>query len=319
MSQLVVLNAERLATEELCPRRRFWTEKYAQLRVSPLRALYMALDAGLRTAHDPEKAAESELLSLARSPGLDIVGGDVYAIAMHYTKLAGILALALRSLSDAPWRPVDPIPLSRGGTWHSALYDTGDEHPRRVVLVDRWTDDRAMEERMGWRTLGEVCALNRPVVLCGIVIGASHQGRRHSHWTLCRLAPHTNVVRFIRKMGSDGFSPSWRKVQREDLDIPTETWLTKMREDGCFRDLVHKVKVPVPANRPVYMAQMLRMARDMASHRALPPIRLAGCFGWSPCNFLKACHTPTTPESLGFVARSSLKTLISIIASPLGT
>src|SRR5208337_5002799 len=46
VSQLVVLNAERLATEELCPRRRFWTEKYAQLRVSPLRALYMALDAG---------------------------------------------------------------------------------------------------------------------------------------------------------------------------------------------------------------------------------------------------------------------------------
>src|ERR1035441_1103226 len=106
---MIALSAERMTTHELCERRRAWTEKYAHLRVSLLRALYMALDAGLTTDADPEKAAENQFLALARSPGLDIVGQDVYSVAVSHAKLAGILAVALRSAWNDPWKPVDPV------------------------------------------------------------------------------------------------------------------------------------------------------------------------------------------------------------------
>ena len=87
---LPIINAEMLSTWELCPRRAVWQERYINLRVSIIRALYMALDAGLTTTDDPEKAAENHFLSLSREPGLDILGADVFAVAVHSAKLAGI-------------------------------------------------------------------------------------------------------------------------------------------------------------------------------------------------------------------------------------
>ncbi len=59
---LPIINAEMLSTWELCPRRAVWQERYINLRVSIIRALYMALDAGLTTTDDPEKAAENHFL-----------------------------------------------------------------------------------------------------------------------------------------------------------------------------------------------------------------------------------------------------------------
>src|SRR5271166_3958198 len=146
-----VISAEQLSTYETCPRRYKWTDEYELLRISPVRALYVALDAGLRAESDPEQVAESMFLGLARKPGLDVAGGNVYAMAMHHAKLAGVLAVALRSAWQEPWHPVDTVTLPDGSGWRGALYRSGDGPPRRIVLVDRWTDDRRLQEIGGWR------------------------------------------------------------------------------------------------------------------------------------------------------------------------
>jgi hypothetical protein len=135
-----IVSAEKIMAWESCPRRFAWQVRYAALRISPIRALYIALDVGLRTEKDPEKAAENRFLALAASPGLDITGHDVYQVAMHYSKLAGILAMALRSAWSEPWEAIEV------SGWVSGCYRTGDGMVRRLALVDRWSDDRKQQE-----------------------------------------------------------------------------------------------------------------------------------------------------------------------------
>ena len=301
-----IINAEKLSTWELCARRAVWQERYVNLRVSLIRALYMALDAGLCTDKDPEKAAENQFLSLARDPGLDILGSDVFAIAVHYSKLAGILALSLRSAFAKPWEHVGMAPLPKGIAWKSSLY-IAEAKLRRIVLVDHWSDDRRMEERWNWYTVGEVCALNIPFLLHAITIGKSQEKRRYSPWTRCTQAPHTNVFRFKRKKSTEGFAPSWREAWREDCDIPTEHWLTRMREDGCMTDLVHTLEIPKLPSKDAYLKEMVRMAREIERAPELPNMRLKGCFGFAPCPFRFVCHdelNPPEPELFGFMRRA---------------
>jgi len=295
----MILSSEKLVAYELCPRRYAWTGSYST-RISPIRALYVALDAGLRTEKDPERSAENEFLSLAASPGLDVTGHDVYSIAMHYAKLSGILAAALRS-AWREWKTVDDVSLD-GHEWQSAAYRTGDGQLRRIALVDRWSDDRRQQECSGWRTIGEVCALDSPILLTAVTIGASQEKRRHSAWTRCWRHPRNRTFRFQRKTSTEDFGSTWAAVWREDSGIPTSDWLTQMRSDGAITDLVHTVHVPVPKGRKEYLLEMTRLARGMASLPDVPAMRLAGCYGFSPCSFLGVCPD-RNPEKYGFTVR----------------
>lgn len=297
-----MISAEKIVTLETCPRRFLWIGTYST-RVSPIRALYMALDAGLRTDRDPERAAENELLALASAPGLDVVGGNPYAVAMHHAKLAGILAAALRSAWSEPWTPVEPVPLPGGGEWRSAAYRTGDGQIRRIALVDRWSDDRKQQEISGWRTVGEVCALGKPLLITAVTIGASQDKRRHSAWTRCWRHPRNRTFRFQRKTSTEDFSKTWATAWREDAGISTAEWITQMRADGCMSDLVHTVQVPVPKGREAYLGELARLANEMASLPEVPSMRLAGCHGFSPCPFLGVCPS-ADPEKYGFLPRA---------------
>jgi hypothetical protein len=290
------LSSEKLVTLETCPRRFLWTGKY-RTRVSLTRALYIALDAGLRTEKDPESTAENELLALAASPGLDIVGHDVYAVAMHFAKLAGILAAALRSAWKAPWVKVG------AEDWSSACYTGVDDVVRRIALVDNWSDTRRQQEVFGWRTLGEVCALNRPILVTAVTIGQAREKRRHSAWTRCYRHPRNRTFRFQRKTSEEDFSKTWAPVWREDSGIKTADWLKQMREDGSITDLVHTVEVPVPKGREAYLAEMSRSALEMDALPDVPSMRLSGCHGFSPCPFLGVCPGDE-PEKYGFRPRA---------------
>ena len=294
----MILASEKLVAYELCSRRFKWMSQYP-VRVSLVRALYIALDAGLRTAKDPERVAENEFLSIAASPGLDVIGQDVYAIAMHHAKLAGILAAALRSAWTAPWEILDPVALPDGHQWHSAVYDAGDGNLRRLALVDRWSDDRKQQELSGWRTVGEVCALDRPLLLTAVTIGTSHEKRRHSAWTRCWRHPRNHTFRFQRKNSTEDFNGAWASVWREDAGITTSSWLTQMRADGAVADLVHTLQVPVPRGREAYLDEMKRLAGEMATLPEVPGMRLAGCYGFAPCPFLNICPG-AKPEKYGF-------------------
>ena len=298
----MILSSERLVSYELCPRRFRWTQDYATFRVSPIRALYMALDAGLRSEKDPERAAENQVMTLAASPGLDLTGENVYGVAMHYAKLAGILTTALRSTSSGPWKPYPGT-----DTWESACYDMGDGKPRRVALVDRWSDDRRQDEVYGWRSLGEVCALDSPILLTALVIGSSRDQHRYSAWTRAHQHPRNRLIRFQRRSTDEGFGVSWHPVWREDSGIPTEAWLNQMKKDGCMEDLVHTSVVSVPPRRADYLAEMGRLAGEMESTAANPTMRLAGCFGFSPCPFGCVCHGTKEPRPENYNFRLRLK------------
>jgi hypothetical protein len=267
------------------------------------RALYVALDAGLRAEKDPERTAENELLSIAAQPGLDIVGHDVYAAAMHHAKLAGLIAAALRSAWTAPWSPVDaPLAVEHDAGWNSACYTTGDGATRRIALVDSWSDSRRAQEVHGWRTLGEVCALNRTILVTAVTIGNSRDKRRHSAWTKCYRHPRNKTFRFQRKTSEEDFSKTWSPVWREDSGITTEAWLKQMRDDGSITDLVHTVEVPVPRGREAYLEEMKRISGEMERLPEVPPMRLSGCYGFSPCPFLNICPS-SSPEKHGFRRR----------------
>lgn len=305
----MMLSSEKLATFELCPRRYVWQNRYGMLRVSLMGAIYRALDAGLR-GDNPERAAENQMLSLAANPGLDVTGQDVYQVAMHYAKLAGIISVALRSASTAPWSawPDEEVGNPSHGLhgWRSACYDAGDGLPRRVVLVDRWSDDRKAQEMRGWRSLGETCALRKRLMLTAVTIGASHDKRRYSPWTRCYQHPRNRLFRFKRTTSTEDFGSTWTTLRREDSDVPTVKWLDRMRDDGCMGDLIHTETVPVPARWQAYVREMQRMAGEIERWEErlgeTPPLRLAGCYGFSPCVFLPVCHgsNPPIPENYGF-------------------
>ena len=299
----MILTAERIATHEACPRRRAWTEKYAILRVSMMGALYRALDAGLRTDKDPERAAENEFLALASSPGLDMEGANVYGVAMHHAKLAGIVATALRS-GGAPWTPWPDVEMD-GFTWKSGCYDAGDGQPRRVALVDRWSDDRRLSELIGWRTVGELVTIQKPLMFTSVEIGSSRDKKRVSPWTRCYQHPRNYTFRF-RRIGSDeDFGATWTTLWRENTDIKTAEWLDRMTKDGCM-DSVSTGRVPLPPRPERYLDEMKRLAVEMEGGTDVPPMRLSGCHDRvsGPCVFSPVCHGTKKSDPLSFGFRS---------------
>jgi len=299
----LVLSPERVSTYEICPRRFAWTDAYTQPFLAPMFALRTALDRGLTTDHaEPERIAENTVLELARSPGLDLIG-NVYSLAMHYAKLAGILTALLRTGTE-PWTHIPDAELTDGSLWRSGCYHvTGATLPVRIALVDRWTDDRRRGELGGWRTIGEVCALNSPITLTAINIGPAIHQRRHSAFTRCYRHPRNRTFRFARRHSEEDFSRTWAKLWREDCDLRTREWLDKMHEDGCMDDLVAHVTVPVPQRRAAYLLELERMVRDIRGLPEVPEMRLSGCFGLSPCPFTAVCPG-IDPTRWGFRLRS---------------
>jgi hypothetical protein len=285
-----VISSEQLAIMEICPRRRLWQEQYASLRVSLVGALYRGLAAGLTAENDPEKEAERAVLALAARPGLDFEGPTVYAVAMHTSKLAGILAVALRNSGPA-WS------LFPGSdAWASACYDAGDGEPRRVVLVDRWNDERKASEATSWRTIGELVSLERPIFLTSVEIGTSRAGHRISPWTRAYRHPKNRTCRFRKLHGGEKFGSDWLPVWREDCELKTKEWLDLMAKDGCM-DAVQTSRIGLPQRPERYLEQIRRLWDDM-SRPGTPPMRLAGCYDKlsGACQFLEVCHGAKEPD-----------------------
>jgi len=303
-----MISAEKIAVSELCMRRAAWTSRYAT-RVSLMSALYRALDAGLKAEKNPDQAAANELLTIASSPGLDIYGGDVYAIATHYSWLAAILSQCLRNAFRAPWSNWGVEEATIGTErWQSGLYDAGDGIPRRIVLVDKWSDDRKASEQRGWRTLAETVMLGRSISVTAIEIGASRQKHRVSPWTRCYRHPRNDVFRFRRINSDEDFSRAWKATWREDSGITTAEWLAKMQKDGVL-DCVNTINVPPPARRDDFLSRMREIASEMERSAENPPMRLAGCHDvvHGSCAFIAVCHgsREPVPESYRFVRRDT--------------
>lgn len=297
------LSAEKIVAFETCPRKYIWTNRYA-IRISPIGALYRALDAGLKAEKNPEQAAANELLALASNPGLDLYDCNVYAIATHYAWLAGVIAVALRNAFPAPWSEYPDSDIGNGTLgkhrWRSGLYDAGDGLPRRLVLVDKWSDDRKASEQRGWRTVAEGVALRKPIAVTSIEIGSSREKRRISPWTRCYRHPRNDVYRFKRQHSEEDFSRTWKTEWREDSGIPTAEWLARMQKDGCM-SAVQTMIVPPPARNYDFLTRVCQIADDMKRWEERigehPPMRLAGCFDvvHGQCPFVPVCHGASAP------------------------
>lgn len=308
------VDAEKLSAYDGCPRRSVWQERYQLPRISVVGALYRALDAGLKASEHPDRAAENQFMSLAARPGLAVVGRDVYSLAVHHAKLAAIVTLALRSAFRGPWSVFpaqDEVKVAQEEiSWRSGLYDAGNGIPRRIVLVDRWSDERRATELRSWRTLGETSILQRPILVTAVTIGASKDGRRHSAWTKCYRHPRNKVFRFKRKNGHEDFGANWNIEWRENSGIPVEDWLTQMRKDDAIAEHVQTEEAPQHPRSAAFRMEIGRMVHEMKRWKERsdsPPMRLSGCYAFTPCPFLDVCYgiRGATPDVYGFVPKIS--------------
>lgn len=291
------MNAEQLELADRCHRLVAWSNQYEHGRISPLRALYAALEAGLTADEEPEQTAESHIIELAANPGMDIEAVDLYSLAVHYSKLAGILTAYLRA-GDAPWVKAAPE-----GEWEPNCYEVGDTL-RRVVLVDHWSDARKMAEIRSWRTVGETSMLNKPMLLNFISIGSTAEGRRVSPWARTLKHPKNGSMRFAKRgQKMDGFTDSWVPMWREHFEGTSLGWLAKMQSDDVFDHLVHSIRVSVSPRREEFTFHVEQIANQIELLPATPPMTRSNCYGISPCKFVDVCHAQkvSTPEDFGWV------------------
>lgn len=292
------MNAEQLELHDRCRRLSAWSRQYAAGRMSPLRAIYGALEQGLTAAENPEQAAESHLIDIAANPGLDIEAVDLYSLAVHFSKLAGILTTYLRG-NEGPWKRAEAV-----GGWEPNCYEVGDTL-RRVVLIDHWSDQRKMAEIRSWRTVGETSMLNKPMLLNFISIGSTAEGRRVSPWARTLKHPRNGGMRFAKKGAkADGFTDSWIPMWREHHEGTTLEWLGLMQADEVFDTLVHSIRVPVSPRREEFAADVERISNEISILPADVPMSRSNCYGISPCKFRDVCHAQkaSIPMNFGWVA-----------------
>lgn len=274
---------------ERCSRLYRWSRDYLGGRINPLAAVYAGLDAGL-TGGDPYSA----VMELAVNPGLDFGCPDVYSAAVSHARLAELLTIYLRG-GDSLW-------IRSGSVWESG------PDLRRIVLIDRWSEERKMAAIRSWRTLAPICTEDRPMLLNFISIGQTVDGRRVSPWTRAWAHPKNNAIRF-KKLDGDSLGPGWAQVWRERWQGDPMRWLSVMQRDKCFDELVHSVRVPVPQRREEYLADLERIEREMVELPADPPMSRDGCYRFSPCVFVPVCHGPTkvTPADCGWIKVEDIK------------
>lgn len=274
-----------------CPRLHTWSRSHQPPRISLSIALHNSLNKGLEEGS--AQAGKDHFISLCADPGLAIKAYNVYEIGIHHAHLVEVIAAYL--LGDGKWVKADPF--RNGGYIHRPnSFLMKDGRLRRVVLCDRWDDTRQLAETHSWRTLADVCATNRPMLINAITIGQSRKGFRPSPWTRAHKH-HTagNTLQLTRKDGSD-FAPSWTRLWRENTSESSLDWLRRMQEEQCFADLIHSFVVDVPGNREEILMEMRVMVGEM--EKGSLKMRRSSCFFPSPCPFSPLCHSPSpsTPE-----------------------
>ena len=262
----------------------------------PMDALYRAIEIGLESEEDdPGVAAGDALMGFAVDRGFDTSETDLLGHAEHLASIADFVVWLLRT--GGPWeRPADK------GEWISSAFLNG-HRLKRVVLMDRWTEERAIAEEHSWRVMGECAIYEMPMDLIVIQLGASRDGRRHGPISKCYRHPVSNEIRFRRRDG-EPFGPTWDRVYRESSNVSREDWLEAMTEDGITAETITIHSVDVPPNseeiRELVQAQMVRIRQTPA----IPLPQLANCFDpISPCQFRSCCPYFRLPSpELGYIA-----------------
>lgn len=244
----MLLDASSIRAWDRCRRLGVWRQQWTPNRMTPLSMVYAALHRVMTcTDYSGPGMAKDYVMELAAQRGVHTDRDDPYAMCVHYSHLAEVLARVLRQPTSAAL--VKHLPVQVGGVvWQPEGYLTeGNTRIMRLVLVDHWDDDRQLAELHDWACIGDVCMTQLPMTLRVLVIGQSRAGHRYGHFTRARQHPKNKTLRFARKHGrDDGLAGSWLNVWREDSTIGPDAWIAQMARDEVLREVAFERRVLVP-------------------------------------------------------------------------
>lgn len=303
------LSAHLLDTFDRCPRRFAFEREHEPRTISPLGLLYAAVE-GSMTASDPAQGSRDAILE--RTSRLEVDAGTALSpisAVRHVDAMAEVIALALRARLGRALRP-DPVAVGEH-RWLSNLFlCRGELH--RIILASHLDDDSLRSYAHSWGTVGELAALERPLTLTVVLVGAQRGGRRHSHWAKGFLHPVQKSLRFGRRRSgkSDGFTEGWKDVWREQSNVAAEVWLEKMRNDEVVDDLFVSRRIAYRGDDERMRqarADILALAEAAGASRTSDPMRRSSCdeLGRGACPWQSVCYSPTavTPEDLPHLYR----------------
>lgn len=304
----MILDSQLFDVWDRCEKRFAYELTHEPRTISPLGLLYAAVEGSL-VAADPKQGAKDAIMDLTQR--LDVDAGELSPISAvrHVESMAEVIGLALRTKLGKATRP-DDVKLGEH-VWHPNLFDCrGELH--RIVLAAYLDDDSLRSFAHAWQTIGELAAMERPITLTVVLIGAQRGGRRHTPWAKAFQHPIQKVLRFGRRKGSkaDGFTEGWKEVWREQSNITAETWLDRMKTDEMLGELILSRKVNYNADderMKTARRDMLEIADEMVRARTDVPMRRSSCdeLGRSACPFQPCCYapTPTEPDDLSHLYR----------------
>jgi hypothetical protein len=299
-------SAKLLNDDDFCRRLPILGQSWERESLSPMQLLSRGIEAGLISeSDDPGQAAGDRVMSLAVSRPIETAQSDLLGLAEHTAALADIIVWLL--CPDGPWvHPPDETLSPISSAWKPESYLGPDGTLRRVVLCDRWSEDRAIAESFDWRTL-EAAIYDMPMTLVVVVLGASRDGRRHGPLSKGYLHPVAQDLRFRKRDGGD-WGSTWNPVFREDFKGEREEWLESMTEDGVLEDhlILHQVEVPRTRDTilELCVSKLDRIAAlSQADTVALPEPQLGQCFDpIRQCPFRSCCPYFRMPsEANGFI------------------
>lgn len=313
----MILSAHLLDLFDRCESRVALEKQYEVRTISPLGLLYAAVEGSL-IAHDPVQGAKDAIVQKTQT--LDVNAGDLSPISAvrHIDAMAEVIALALRAKLSRGMVP-DQAPIGEH-QWYSNLFEIkGELH--RIILASHMDDDSLRSYAHSWGTIGELAALERPLVLTIVIIGNQRAGRRHSAWSKGFLHPVKKALRFGRRKSgkADGFTEGWKEVWREQTEIKADVWLDRMRTDEMLTELIltRRIQYRGDDQRMVQARKdMLLLADGIERARPDAPMRRTSCdeIGKSPCPF-QAVHyspVPATPEDFPALYRARETPLVGI-------
>lgn len=299
-------SSEKLLSMDRCQRAAFWGQSWEAPSIHPNEVLRRAVEAGLETdEEDPGQFAGDMVMTFAAERTLD-VDGSQYTCAIHHAALADIIVTALRGSKD-PWaRPAD-CPM-KSLAWESSCFlAASGTRLHRVLMVDRWSEDRFRSEIHSWKGWGEVAAYGMPQTLHVVLIGQRRDGRHHSPWSKGWLHPRSRTLRIRKRSGE--FDGKWSECWRETADFSRDHWLDSMREDYVLPDVLFEKELPTPdqsvLSKIAHLAE--KKLSTLQASTELPDPNPSVCDWPVPCQFRKCCWEFTVPsERNGFLPIETL-------------
>lgn len=296
-------SAESLQAHDRCDRLSFLRKSWERNILHPHDILRRSIEAGLESEDgDCGQSAGDESMTLCTERGIDIKQADQYGAALHGSALADLVAWVVRG-QNGPWIHPEDVRAGKEPWISGAFLEASGTRLRRVVAVERWSDERALAESHAWYNIGEVAIYQIPLILVVIVLGQRRDARWHGPWSRAWTHPVNSALR-MRKRSGEGFSGKWRPIWREETDYSRELWLDTMTNDGILGDVIFEVEIPVPGEQSLSKIRHLAESKlaEIRKTVELPSPHPSVCDWPIPCSYRDACWNFETPSTRnGFI------------------